>query len=56
MIVCQLSLSEASPIKISKIADKGIFTDPKLILVIKNKRSKADKRIKCVIYFFLEFN
>lgn len=56
MIVCQLSFEVVPPMKISKIFDKGIFTEPKLIFVIKKSNSKTDRIIKCLVYVLEEFN
>lgn len=52
IIVCQLSLTESSPIIMAKISLKGIDTDPKLIFRSPKQITKNINSINCFVYFF----
>ena len=51
-ITSQLDLAPVPPVRISKISDNGMDTEPILILNSKSRRIATDNPINCMVYFF----
>ena len=55
-IVCQLSLLDSSPKMIEKTLEKGIETEPKLMLINQKSITTRNNSINCFVYFLWRLN